>query len=95
MIRPDVLGLKPESVYLGRQTSKALVSDPQGATTVATAYDSSGRISTRSNPCRSTSDPTYGVDANAYDGRTRNAGSRIAMAAGEASQRTRNVRWNQ
>ena len=56
---------------LGRLTSKVLVSDPQGATTTATTYDSSGRVSTRSNPYRSTSDPTYGVDTNAYDGLNR------------------------
>jgi RHS repeat-associated protein len=52
---------------LGRQASKILVSDPEGQTTVATVYDSVGRVQKTSNPYRSTSDPTYGFDTNAYD----------------------------
>ncbi|MGH9397601.1 MAG: hypothetical protein ACRD18_12210, partial [Terriglobia bacterium] len=44
-----------------------------GATTVSTVYDTSGRVSTRSNPYRSVSDPTYGLETYAYDGLNRQA----------------------
>src|SRR5207249_4245893 len=53
---------------LGRPTSQVLVNDPEGSTTTATTYDSSGRVSTVSNPYRSTSDPTYGLETPTYDG---------------------------
>jgi len=53
---------------LGRLSSKLLVSDPEGGTTVATSYDSNGRVSTVSNPYRSTSEGTYGWNAFLYDG---------------------------
>ncbi len=44
------------------------MSDPDGQTTVATTYDSDGRISTVSNPHRSTSSPTDGTETYIYDG---------------------------
>jgi YD repeat-containing protein len=47
---------------LGRTIYQDLVSDPSGETYVSTTYDSLGRTSTKSNPYRSTSDPTYGND---------------------------------
>jgi RHS repeat-associated protein len=53
---------------LGRLTKQILVNDPDGQTTVATTYDSGERIATRSNPYRTTSDPTYGLEIPAYDG---------------------------
>ena len=56
---------------LGRVTSSVLVSDPDGATTTATAYDSNGRVLKTSNPYRSTSDLTYGWTSNTYDGLNR------------------------
>ncbi len=53
---------------LSRPISQILVNDPEGSTTTATSYDSSGRASTASNPYRSTSDPTYGLETPSYDG---------------------------
>jgi RHS repeat-associated protein len=53
---------------LERLTSRVLVSDPDGATTLTTAYDSNGRPATASNPYRSTSDSTYGWTTKSYDG---------------------------
>jgi RHS repeat-associated protein len=53
---------------LGRSSKEILVNDPDGQTTVASTYDSSGRIATKSNPYRTTSDPTYGLETPAYDG---------------------------
>jgi RHS repeat-associated protein len=53
---------------LGRVSSKILVSDPDGQTTANTIYDSNGRLLKVSNPYHSTSDPTYGLEINAYDG---------------------------
>ncbi|MGH9470814.1 MAG: hypothetical protein ACRD1N_10805, partial [Terriglobia bacterium] len=53
---------------LGRQITQELVSDPDGTTTVSTSYDTSGRVSTKSNPYRSLSDPTYGIETYSYDG---------------------------
>jgi RHS repeat-associated protein len=52
---------------LGRTIHQDLVSDPSGETYVDTTYDSLGRLYTRSNPYRSTSDPTYGKDTYSYD----------------------------
>jgi RHS repeat-associated protein len=49
---------------LGRQNYSYLVSDPDGETTVATSYDTSGRISSVSNPYRATSN---GQDSYTYD----------------------------
>jgi YD repeat-containing protein len=51
----------------GRVTSKILVSDPDGQTTVNTAYDSNGRVYSVSNPHRSGSSPTDGIEYYAYD----------------------------
>jgi len=62
--RHDQVGLDG----LGRVSSKTLVSDPDGATTVNTNYDSNGRVLKISNPYRSTSDSTYGWVTTAYDG---------------------------
>ncbi len=56
---------------LGRVTNNDLVSDPQGATTVTKAYDSTGRVLSVTNPYRSTSDPTYGLESYSYDGLNR------------------------
>jgi len=52
----------------GRPTSNVLVTDPDGQTTVAASYDTSGRIQSVTNPYRSTSDPTYGSRSYSYDG---------------------------
>jgi YD repeat-containing protein len=43
------------------------LSDPQGNIITSTTYDSFGRVSTVSNPYRSTSDPTYGITQTLYD----------------------------
>jgi RHS repeat-associated protein len=53
---------------LGRPTSSILVSDPEGQTTLATTYDSKGRLATTSHPFRSTTDNTYGLETLSYDG---------------------------
>src|SRR5207245_959713 len=53
---------------LGRAVNTFLMSDPDGSTEKDTSYDSSGRMVTVSNPYRSTSDSTYGVETLAYDG---------------------------
>jgi RHS repeat-associated protein len=53
---------------LGRVTSKILVSDPEGQTTVGTAYDMNSRVQKNSNPYRSTTDSTYGWTTPGYDG---------------------------
>jgi RHS repeat-associated protein len=51
----------------GRTEDQVLASDPAGATTVATSYDAQDRVTSKSNPYRSTSDPTYGLENYAYD----------------------------
>jgi RHS repeat-associated protein len=53
---------------LGRTVQTRLTSDPLGADYTDTVYDALGRPATVSNPYRSTSDPTYGVTQNQYDG---------------------------
>jgi RHS repeat-associated protein len=53
---------------LGRVTTKVLVSDPDGATTVNTTYDSNSRVHSVSNPHRNSSSPSDGVETYAYDG---------------------------
>jgi len=53
---------------LGRVTSSVLVTDPDGQTTVATQYDTNGRVLKVSNPYRSTSNPTDGSETPSYDG---------------------------
>jgi len=57
---------------LGRVSSTVLASDPDGATTIGTTYDSLGRVETVTNPYRSTSDPTYGIETYGYDVLNRN-----------------------
>ncbi len=52
---------------LSRTKQTQLQSDPQGTDFTDTTYDSLGRVSTISNPYRSTSDPTYGITTIAYD----------------------------
>jgi RHS repeat-associated protein len=52
---------------LGRTIHQDLVSDPAGETYVDSTYDWLGRLYTKSNPYRSTSDPTYGADTYSYD----------------------------
>jgi len=53
---------------LGRILNGVLVSDPDGATTTTTQYDSSGRVNTVTNPSRVAGNPTDGVSSLAYDG---------------------------
>lgn len=53
---------------LGRVTNSVTSTDPDGQTTITTAYDSHGRLLKVSNPYRSTSDPTYGFETYGYDG---------------------------
>ncbi len=53
---------------LGRTSTQILVSDPDGSDTVATTYDSNGRVHTVSTPYRSTSSPTDGLESYTYDG---------------------------
>jgi RHS repeat-associated protein len=57
---------------VGQVVNTELVSDPDGATYDATVYDGLGRVYTKSNPYRTTSDPTYGITTYTYDalGRT-------------------------
>jgi RHS repeat-associated protein len=56
---------------LGRVSQTQLTSDPQGTDYTATTYDTLGRTSTVSNPYRTTSDTTYGITTNQYDGLSR------------------------
>jgi RHS repeat-associated protein len=51
----------------GRQVADILANDPDGATSVATTYDALGRVYSTTNPYRSTSDPTYGIQTTSYD----------------------------
>lgn len=51
---------------IGRQTSSVLV-DPEGNDTVATTYDSNGRVYSVSNPSRATSTSTDGTSYYSYD----------------------------
>src|SRR5437879_2985265 len=57
---------------LGRPTTQQLVSDPEGATSVDTTYDSRGQVKTVSHAHRSTSSLTDGIETPTYDaaGRT-------------------------
>jgi RHS repeat-associated protein len=84
----------------GRVTRNTLASDPDGQTFTDTAYDSTSRTSSVSNPYRSTSDPTYGLESFQYDGmnrQTRNThqdtnyiqmvyGAAVSGSGGAASQ---------
>jgi len=56
---------------LGRTKQKQLVSDPQGIDYTDTTYDALGRVSSVSNPYRSTSDSTYGITVTEYDALSR------------------------
>ncbi|PYV68508.1 MAG: hypothetical protein DMG96_36250 [Acidobacteria bacterium] len=75
---------------LGRVMNIVLVSEPDGQTTVDTAFDSNGRVQKRSNPYRSTSDATYGWETPSYDGldriiqRSRPDGSKATTFYGAA-----------
>jgi RHS repeat-associated protein len=53
---------------LGRVKQTQLTSDPEGTVYTDTTYDALGRVSSVSNPYRSTSDPTYGMTTTSYDG---------------------------
>ncbi|HEV2992214.1 MAG TPA: hypothetical protein VG759_27515 [Candidatus Angelobacter sp.] len=53
---------------IGRLTSFALVNDPDGQINSVPSYDSSSRISSFTNPYRTTSEPTYGTRSPTYDG---------------------------
>jgi RHS repeat-associated protein len=50
-----------------RDSLDVLVSDPDGATSMSTTYDVLGREYGATNPFRSTSDSTYGVETTQYD----------------------------
>ena len=52
---------------MGHVTETELTSDPDGADIVNTTYDGMGRVWTKTNPYRSTSDPTYGIATLYYD----------------------------
>ena len=52
---------------MGHVIETQLTSDPYGADTVLTAYDGGGRVYTKTNPYRSTSDATYGFSTYNYD----------------------------
>lgn len=56
---------------LGRVAQAQTNSDPQGTDYIDTTYDGLGRVSSVSNPYRSTTDPTYGVTSYSYDGLNR------------------------
>ncbi len=51
----------------GRTTQTQLTSDPSGTVYTDMTYDSVGRVGSRSNPYRTTSDPTYGITSYQYD----------------------------
>ena len=53
---------------MGRSSSQILVSDPDNQTTVSTTYDLNGRVYSASNPHRSSSFPTDGIEYYFYDG---------------------------
>ena len=56
---------------LGRTLQTQLLSDPEGVDYVDKTYDTLGRLSTVSNPYRSTSDSTYGITTTQYDALSR------------------------
>jgi len=59
----------PESEIdkLARMKQPRLTSDPEGVVYGDTTYDKFGRVSTTTNPYRSTSEGTYGVNTTEYD----------------------------
>jgi RHS repeat-associated protein len=85
---------------LGRSMSQILASDPDGQTSVDTTYDSNGRVHSVSNPHRSASSPTDGIEASVYDGLDRKTanvhadgnvaqtlyGASVALGGGLSSQ---------
>jgi len=56
---------------LGRVDQTQLTSDPSGTDYTDTTYDGLGRVSTVSNPYRTTSDFTYGIATTQYDALSR------------------------
>ena len=52
---------------MGRDIETENTSDPAGTDYVLTTYDGEGRVLTRTNSYRSTSDPTYGIRSYTYD----------------------------
>jgi len=56
---------------MGHITQTQLTSDPSGPDTVSFTYDGLGRVSTKTNPSRSTSELTYGVTTYQYDALSR------------------------
>jgi RHS repeat-associated protein len=52
----------------GRVSTNTLENGPEGYESVVTYYDSNSRVQQVSNPYRSPSDPTYGLDTYSYDG---------------------------
>ncbi len=61
--------IQTESDYdgLARTVLQKTLTDPDGIDSVFTTYDALGRASMVSNPYRSTSDPTYGINQTQYD----------------------------
>jgi RHS repeat-associated protein len=55
----------------GHTIQTQLLSDPSGPIYTTTTYDGLARMSSVSNPYRSTSDPTYGITSYIYDGLNR------------------------
>ena len=53
---------------LGRPLTQQLVSDPEGPSTVATNYDTTGRVLNTSHPARTTASTTDGIETPTYDG---------------------------
>jgi RHS repeat-associated protein len=51
----------------GRTAEQELTSDSVGSDLVVTSYDANGRVSSVTNPYRTTSDPTYGITQYGYD----------------------------
>jgi RHS repeat-associated protein len=72
MTASQTILLNTELDGLGALKQTQLQSDPQGTDYTDTTLDAVGRVSTVSNPYRSTSDPTYGLTTYRYDalGRT-------------------------
>src|SRR5262249_8118003 len=84
----------------GREINSTLANDPGGAVKVDTGFDASNRPLTQSNPYRSTTDPTYGIETAAFDGLNRATsqmyadgnimrtffGAEVSGAGGNASQ---------
>lgn len=52
---------------MGHEIETQLTTDPSGADTVVTTYFGTGHVHSKTNPYRTTSDPTYGVTSYGYD----------------------------